>query len=31
MQYTESNYSNAVILLIKQLGYMYYYGPGGQS
>lgn len=27
MTYTEANYANAMILLIKQLGYTYYYGP----
>lgn len=26
MSYEEKNYENAVILLIKQLGYTYYYG-----
>ena len=31
MTYTEANYKNAVILLIKQLGYTYYYSPGNHE
>ena len=31
MSYTEANYANAVILLIKQLEYMYYYGTGNHE
>lgn len=29
--YEEKNCENAVILLIKRLGYTYYYGPGNHE